>query len=123
MGLASVKTGMLTVNDVDLRVWELISDVPELQNLWAYVCFALNILLPGTGTMLCACLGDRNLNKTQLGVGMVQLLTSVYLIGWVFSIYWGYLILIKSKGDHNEIKQLIASANGTQNSAAQPASV
>ena len=115
MGMASVKTGMLTVSDADLRVWELCTDVPELQNIWAYVCFGLNLLLPGTGTMLCACLGDKNLNKTQLGIGFVQLLTSVYLIGWIFSIYWGYLIVLKSKGDHNEIKQLIASANGPQN--------
>ena len=124
-GLASVKTGILTVSDVDLRVWELVTDVPALQNIWAYVCFILNVLLPGTGTMLCACLGDKNLNKTQLGTGIVQLLTSVYLIGWLASIYWGYLIVVKSKGDHNEIKQLMSSATGNSGAAQshQPGSV
>ena len=122
-GLAAAKTGILTVSDVDLRVWELVTDVPALQNIWAYVCFILNVLLPGTGTMLCACLGDKNLNKTQLGVGIVQLLTSVYLIGWLASIYWGYLIVVKSKGDHNEIKQLMASATGSGASQNQPGAV
>ena len=62
--------------------------------------------------MLCACLGDSNMNKTQIAVGITQLLTSVYLVGWFFSIYWGYLIIERSKGDHNQIKQLINSAQG-----------
>lgn len=65
------------------------------------MCLVLNIFVPGTGTMLCACIGDANMNKTQIGVGLVQLLTSVYLIGWLVSVYWGYLIVKKSKGEHN----------------------
>lgn len=67
--------------------------------------------------MLNACMGDSNINKTQLGIGVVQLLTSVYLIGWVSSIYWGYLIIKKSKGDHNDIKNLINAASGAAASA------
>ena len=55
---------MLTVPQADIRAWELVTDVPELQNVWAYVCLILNIILPGTGTMLCSCLGDENMNKT-----------------------------------------------------------
>ena len=35
------------------------------------------------------------------------MLTAVYLLGWICSIYWGYLLVKKSKGDHNEIKALI----------------
>ena len=54
-----------------MRVWELVTNVPVLKNLWAYVCFGLNVLLPGTGTMLCACLGDTNINKTQLLIGLI----------------------------------------------------
>ena len=49
-------------------------------------------------------------------MGFVQMLTAVYLLGWGASIYWGYLIIKKSSGDHNEIKQLISAGNG--NSAA-----
>ena len=54
--------------------------------------------------MLASCLGDANVNKTQLTIGIIQLLTAVYLLGWFISIYWGWLIVKKSKGDHNEIK-------------------
>ena len=91
--VASVKNGMFGVNSQDLRVWELVTMVPVVGNIWSYICFILNVLLPGVGTMLCACLGDANLNKTQLVVGVAQMLTSVYLIGWFVSIYWGYLIV------------------------------
>ena len=110
INVSTIKNGILQVNAQDLRVWELITMVPQVSNIWAYVCLALNILLPGTGTMLIACLGDANINKTQLTVGLAQLLTSAYLIGWIISIYWGILILQRSQGDHNELKMLIASA-------------
>ena len=61
---AFAMNAMLSVPQADIRAWELITDVPELQNVWAYVCLILNIILPGTGTMLCSCLGDENMNKT-----------------------------------------------------------
>ena len=101
-----------------MRVWELCSNVPEISNIWAYVCFVLNLIFPGIGTMLCSCLGDANVNKTQLTIGLIQLMTSVYLLGWVISIYWGYLIVKKSKGDHIEIKQLMNAAGGGQDAEA-----
>ena len=62
--------------------------------------------------MLAACLGDANIDKTQLAIGFIQFLTAIYLLGWFISIYWGILILRKSKGDHNEIKNLLNSAQG-----------
>ena len=106
------RKGLITINAADLRVWELVTDTPQIGIVYAYICLVLNIFFPGVGTMICACLGDSNINKTQLGVGITQLLTSVYLIGWISSIYWGYLIVKKSKGDHNEIKGLISAATG-----------
>ena len=50
-------------------------------------------------------------------------MTSVYLLGWFISIYWGYLIVVKSKGDHNEIKQLMNAAGGGQDGEANQNSV
>ena len=111
-GLSMAKSGLLNVNNQDLRVWELVTQVPQVSNIWAYLCFALNVILPGVGTMLVACIGDVNMNKTQLAVGLAQLLTSVYLLGWFISIYWGYLIVQKSRGDHNDIKNLIGAGAG-----------
>ena len=58
------------MSQADQRAWQLVSDVPKLNNMWAYVCFGLNILLPGIGTILSAILGDANINKTQMMVGL-----------------------------------------------------
>ena len=56
----------ITIGEADVRAWELISDVPILHNIWAYVCFGLNLLIPGTGTILAAMLGktEFDINKT-----------------------------------------------------------
>jgi len=67
--------------------------------------------------MLCSCLGDANMNKTQLAIGFAQFLTAIYLVGWICSIYWGYLIVLKSKGDHEELKKLVGQANTASENA------
>ena len=101
----------ITIGEADVRAWELISDVPILHNIWAYVCFGLNLLIPGTGTILAAMLGktEFDINKTQVILGILQLLTSVYIIGWIWSVFWGYLIVKRSKGDHAEFRSLIGA--------------
>ena len=40
------------------------------------------------------------------------MLTAPYLVGWVMSIYWGYLIVKRTSGDHNDIKKLLNGASG-----------
>jgi hypothetical protein len=92
-----------------MRAYELATNVPQLNVLWAYICLGLNILLPGFGTMLCACL-DSNINKTQAVIGLFQLLTAITLIGWLCSIYWGYLIVIASSGNIEDLKVLVDTA-------------
>ena len=64
MDQASIKAGIIGLSEGDKRFWELATQVPQLSLVWAYVCLALNIILPGVGTMLSACLGDSNINKT-----------------------------------------------------------
>ena len=61
--------GALGVSLQDQRAFELITDVPVLKNVWAYVCFGMNVFVCGTGTILAACL-DKGINKTQLVVGL-----------------------------------------------------
>lgn len=93
-----VKRNASSVSQSDRRVWELISDVPQMKIPYAYLCAVLNVIVSGSGTMLSAYLSDNNLNKTQLVVGLLQLLTSAYLIGWFLSIYWAYkMIMIAGK--------------------------
>lgn len=93
------------ISDADRRVWELITDVPKLHWILAYALAITNFFFSGVGTMVSAFLGDGGLNKTQLLVGLAQLLTSVYLIGWLLSIYWGYKLIMKSSrtDEHNKL--------------------
>ena len=60
MALDSIEYGRRTVTSIrpqDAEIWEIISDVPRMYNAWPYVIFILSILLPGSGTMLAACVG------------------------------------------------------------------
>ena len=48
---------MVKFRKEDAELWDLLTAVPRLASIWPYVCFILNIILPGTGTMICSCLG------------------------------------------------------------------
>ncbi len=61
---------------------------------WGIICLVLNIFLPGTGTMVAA--GNQE-DKTYLIFGVIQLLTSILLIGFLWSIVTGVLIFMKSE--------------------------
>ena len=57
----------------------------------------LNLILPGFGTMIAACATSAGaVSKVQLAVGLIQFLTTYILVGWIWSIYWGYLICAKA---------------------------
>ena len=49
------------------------------------------------------------MNKTQVIIGMFQLMTAVFLVGWIVSIYWGYLIVEKSEGGHQCMRPLVGN--------------
>ena len=54
----------ITISEADVRVYELVTNVCILNWFWAYVCLGMNIVVPGTGTILMSILGDNNINKT-----------------------------------------------------------
>ena len=59
----------------------------KIGNRWATVVVALNIFLPGIGTMLAGCLarGDPAINN--IIVGLLQIvLTPFFLVGWFWSL-------------------------------------
>lgn len=57
-------------------------------------------------------------SKTQLTIGIVQMLTAVYLLGWIWSIYWGWLILQKGMQDKQEVQEFLNRTNARSDGTA-----
>lgn len=38
---------VIDVDAKDQQVWQLITDVPKIKTPWQYVCFILNVIVPG----------------------------------------------------------------------------
>ncbi|XP_076463525.1 uncharacterized protein LOC143295792 [Babylonia areolata] len=99
------KQGKLTEGDTNLR-----DSIPAMRRPVAVLCFLLNILLPGMGTLvsgltvLCGShvrvVGGsrRTVVCTNTGVALLQFfLTFLMLLGWIWSIMWGTAFLSISK--------------------------
>lgn len=69
--------------------------LPTLNKVMAIIILILNIFFPGIGTMCLACVGG-SFQVEHLIVGLVQLLLAALIIGWVWSILWGVLVVLKS---------------------------
>jgi hypothetical protein len=57
-----VKSSILSVDERDQKVWELITDVPKVQKMYAFGILALNVILPGIFT-------NYLLTTAHIGVG------------------------------------------------------
>ena len=42
-----MKEKVIDVDEKDKRVWELITDVPKIKAPFQYICFVLNVIIPG----------------------------------------------------------------------------
>ncbi|MES1912233.1 MAG: hypothetical protein MHM6MM_004544 [Cercozoa sp. M6MM] len=69
--------------------------VPKVSETMGVICFILDIFLPGIGTLLA---GATEGKTDTMIIGVLQFFLAVFLVGWLWSIYWGYLIWKKSKG-------------------------
>ena len=87
---------LMPIDDIDRQVWQHVTTIPKVSQPVAIVCAVFNLLLPGWGTWIMACASDETVPKTQQVIGLIQFLTAAFLIGWVWSIYWGYLIVMKA---------------------------
>lgn len=96
-------------NEYDNQVWDYVSDVPKVSQPVSYIVAFINFILPGWGTWVAAFAATSTsqsaVSKTQLSIGLMQFLTTFALIGWIWSIYWGYLIVIKAMNQDNNIKR------------------
>ena len=87
----------LQVDADDKQAWDLIHNVPKVNQYVGIAVFVFNLILPGFGTAIAACAGE-SVSKLQLAIGLFQFLTTYILVGWIWSIYWGWLIASKAWG-------------------------
>ena len=88
---------MMNLNDRDKNVWTLISNVPKVSKPVAVIQALFNLIFPGLGTWISACADEGDtVSNVQMMCGLFQFLTSVFLIGWIWALYWSYLIARRS---------------------------
>ena len=72
------------------------SEIPSVKGeCITIILWWMNLVAPGWGTCLCACLGKEDWITSQIIVGILQMLTAGCIVGWVWSIWWGALIYKK----------------------------
>lgn len=69
--------------------------LPVLSKTIAIIILVINILFPGIGTMLLSCIGGQ-FKIEHIYVGLAQFLLAICVIGWIWSILWGVLLIMKS---------------------------
>ena len=103
-------------NEYDVRVWNYVKDVPKVSRPIAYIAAFINVILPGFGTAIAAFAATSTsqaaVSKTQLSIALMQFLTTFALVGWIWSIYWGYLIVITAMQDDKYSRGGPAGAGG-----------
>ena len=94
-----MRSKVMVVDDSDKLVWELTTTLPRLSLVMVGVCGFLNLIIPGMGTLVAACLAQDNVSKTQMSIAVFQFFTSVFLVGFIWAQYWTYLLYVKSQED------------------------
>lgn len=81
---------------------KVIDYVPGMrkEKTWMWVCIVLNIIFSGVGTIIGGIMTkDKDKKLKQILVGVAQFFTSFILVGWIWSVFWAYLIHYKSTFD------------------------
>ena len=64
------------------------------------VCFVLNVLLPGTGSMVSACCDVKGFNSLALIFGLLQFFFCWTIVAWFWSAFHGYIIYKSEPGSN-----------------------
>lgn len=43
---------VMAVDEKDREAWNLVTDVPKMKTPWQYLCFILNVIIPGNYPLL-----------------------------------------------------------------------
>ena len=90
------------MNDEDKYFFEICTNVPKVSKMVSIICLILNLILPGSGTLLAACVAQtETVSKGQLCLAFFQLITAFILIGFIFALIWSVLIVKKAWVDKN----------------------
>ncbi|XP_072169316.1 protein stum homolog [Diadema setosum] len=88
--------------------------VPCMPTPVAVVCCLLNLVAPGTGTLVsafaCLCCGYPEVRPVvaffwNLLAAFLQMLTFVFIVGWIWSIIWG-MTFISLASEYTYIRQI-----------------
>ena len=69
---------------------------PHLNREFAIVVLILNIIFPGVGTIIAAFNDEKGYNYNQFWIGFQQFNLFIIIVGWFWSVWWGFLILEKA---------------------------
>mmetsp|Transcript_9548 Transcript_9548/g.10559 ORF Transcript_9548/g.10559 Transcript_9548/m.10559 type:complete len:86 (+) Transcript_9548:42-299(+) len=70
----------------------VVRQLPKVKSkVWVWIILILNIVLPGVGTMVAGCI--YKCHRKSIIIGLLQLLLFPFIIGWVWSVIWGVLIV------------------------------
>jgi hypothetical protein len=78
----------------------LFGNVPKTTPKQAILVLVMNILLPGSGTMLIGCLADPK-NADLMKTGVFQFISAIFVVGWIWSIWYG-IEVVKKAGEAEE---------------------
>eukprot|EP01095_Lingulamoeba_sp_RSL-Kostka_P012858 TRINITY_DN5182_c0_g1_i1.p1 TRINITY_DN5182_c0_g1~~TRINITY_DN5182_c0_g1_i1.p1 ORF type:complete len:132 (+),score=2.09 TRINITY_DN5182_c0_g1_i1:45-440(+) len=77
--------------------------IPKVKKPYHIVCFVLNIFIPGSGTIIAAIMDK--MDWVNIVFGIIQFLTFIIILGWIWSIIWGYAIYARCKGIGSKISR------------------
>mmetsp|Transcript_37504 Transcript_37504/g.43109 ORF Transcript_37504/g.43109 Transcript_37504/m.43109 type:complete len:154 (-) Transcript_37504:69-530(-) len=109
---------------MDAKVRAVVDHCQPTNIIVAIISLILNIFIPGTGTILNGFMGPM-IDFIEVGIGAIQLITAICIIGWVWSILWGIIFILRSKplgggGDKGDANKNNNNNNNSNNSNNKP---
>ena len=79
------------------KEWQ--DDIPKCKSPLNVIFFIINIIWCGVGSILASFINEGGFAQCTLICGIIQWFTNwwLFLIGWIWSIWWGWLIFNKGK--------------------------
>lgn len=87
------------------------SEVPGTNIAVAIIILILCILWPGLGTVIMMFITNFSYVVDHLIVALLQFFTACIVIGWIWSIYWGILCIMKSGAGGAGGQALVSGSN------------